>query len=99
TRSSRGWSSDVCSSDLDAAGASSIHAGTADVIVGGDSGLTGFSLLGSVAWLEIRDGIDGTVVANPDFTAQEPGATSFVDTKGREIGRASCRESVELVGI
>ncbi|MFP3902389.1 MAG: hypothetical protein ACLFXM_16150 [Acidimicrobiia bacterium] len=32
---------------------------------------------------QVRDGIGGTVVADPDFTAQEPGATSFVDSAGR----------------
>lgn len=32
---------------------------------------------------ELRNGIDGTVVANPDFTAQTPGATSFADSAGR----------------
>lgn len=31
---------------------------------------------------EIRNGIDGPVVASPDFTAQAPGATSFVDAQG-----------------
>ncbi|MGW3674642.1 hypothetical protein [Streptomyces sp. NPDC005166] len=32
---------------------------------------------------EVRSGIDGTVVANPDFTAQAAGATSFSDSAGR----------------
>src|SRR5690606_3457558 len=32
---------------------------------------------------EVRSGIDGTVVAAPDFTAQEPGTTSFTDSAGR----------------
>ncbi|MFE9764610.1 hypothetical protein ACFYPC_08785 [Streptomyces sp. NPDC005808] len=32
---------------------------------------------------EVRNGIAGTVVANPDFTAQAVGATSFVDGAGR----------------
>lgn len=29
---------------------------------------------------QLRNGINGTVVANPDFTVQTPGATSFADT-------------------
>ncbi|MFE1749009.1 hypothetical protein ACFW88_00385 [Streptomyces anandii] len=32
---------------------------------------------------EVRNGIDGTVVANPDFTAQTPGTSSFNDAAGR----------------
>lgn len=32
---------------------------------------------------ELRNGIDGTVVANPDFTAQADGITSFTDAAGR----------------
>lgn len=32
---------------------------------------------------EVRDGINGTVVAAPDFTAQQVGATSFTDSAGR----------------
>ncbi|MFE9381772.1 hypothetical protein ACFYMO_00825 [Streptomyces sp. NPDC007025] len=32
---------------------------------------------------EVRDGIDGTVVAAPDFTAQAAGTTAFTDSAGR----------------
>ncbi|EFC79079.1 hypothetical protein [Parafrankia sp. EUN1f] len=32
---------------------------------------------------QVRNGIGGTVVANPDLTAQTPGATSFTDSAGR----------------
>lgn len=32
---------------------------------------------------EVRSGIDGTIIANPDFTAQAAGATSFADSAGR----------------
>ncbi|MGX1512242.1 hypothetical protein [Streptomyces collinus] len=31
---------------------------------------------------EVRDGVDGPVVANPDFTAQAAGATAFTDSAG-----------------
>ncbi|WP_086705589.1 hypothetical protein [Streptomyces antimycoticus] len=37
---------------------------------------------GSGYRFEVRSGIDGTVVASPDFTAQTPGATSFTDALG-----------------
>lgn len=33
--------------------------------------------------IEVRDGINGTAVANPDFAAQAPGTTSFADPAGR----------------
>ncbi|MFD3573842.1 hypothetical protein [Streptomyces sp. NPDC058644] len=32
---------------------------------------------------EVRDGINGTVIAAPDFTAQSAGTTSFTDSAGR----------------
>jgi hypothetical protein len=44
---------------------------------------------------EVRNGIDGTVVANPDFTAQAAGATSFSDGAGRVwtlVGGAEIRD-------
>jgi hypothetical protein len=37
---------------------------------------------GALYALEIRDGIDGTLVAAADFTAQTPGATNFTDDAG-----------------
>lgn len=40
-------------------------------------------LIGRVFGFEMRDGIDGTLVADPDFTAQTVGATSFDDSAGR----------------
>jgi hypothetical protein len=47
---------------------------------------TGFAFTnpdGRVLKAEVRNGINGTVVANPDFTAQTLGATSFADSAGR----------------
>lgn len=38
---------------------------------------------GSFYKAEVRNGIAGSVVANPDFTAQTVGAASFVDAAGR----------------
>ncbi|MFM9604246.1 hypothetical protein [Streptomyces turgidiscabies] len=38
---------------------------------------------GRVQAVEIRNGIAGSVVANPDFTAQTIGASSFADSAGR----------------
>src|SRR5262245_25918452 len=38
---------------------------------------------GRVYQAEVRDGIGGTIVANPDFAAQAPGTTSFADSTGK----------------
>lgn len=38
--------------------------------------------VGKIYAAEVRNGIGGTVVANPDFTIQTPGDTSFQDTAG-----------------
>jgi len=37
---------------------------------------------GKLYSLEIRNGINGTIVASPDFTTKNPGITSFTDTQG-----------------
>lgn len=42
----------------------------------------GFGATGKFYALEVLDGINGTAVANPDFTAQAAGATSFTDAAG-----------------
>lgn len=39
--------------------------------------------LGRVHAVQLYSGIDGTVVANPDFTSLTPGTTSFTDDAGR----------------
>jgi hypothetical protein len=38
---------------------------------------------GRIHRAEVRNGINGTVVANPDFTAQTPGTSSFTDAADR----------------
>lgn len=65
------------------AGTTSFHSGTAPLEVGNtlNGGSTPFG--GRIHAMELRDGIAGTVVANPDFTAQTPGTTSFSDAAGR----------------
>ncbi|MBX6384957.1 MAG: hypothetical protein IRZ07_18640, partial [Microbispora sp.] len=48
---------------------------------------------------EVRNGIDGTVVAAPDFTAQAAGTSSFTDSAGRTwtlAGNASIRNRADL---
>ncbi len=63
-------------------GTTSLFAGTAPVYVGMRPGaIPGYR--GRIHAVEIRAGINGTVVANPYFSAQAPGTTSFTDGAGR----------------
>ncbi|AZM46563.1 hypothetical protein DMB38_12730 [Streptomyces sp. WAC 06738] len=66
------------------AGTTSVNtAGTADLEVGEISTI-GFSPGGGRYYAaEVRDGIGGPAVANPDFTAQPEGTGSFTDSAGR----------------
>lgn len=65
-------------------GVTSIFASTAELRAGGRAPITnqeGFR--GEFRHLELRNGIAGTVVADPDFTAQTAGAASFNDGTGK----------------
>jgi hypothetical protein len=65
------------------AGTTSI-ANTATALKVGDATNFAFTdALGRIYKAEVRSGINGTVVAAPDFTAQTPGITGFVDSAGR----------------
>jgi hypothetical protein len=64
-------------------GVTSIFASTATLITGSSSALALDPVVGRIHALQVRSGIGGTVVANPDFTAQTAGATSFADSAGR----------------
>lgn len=70
-----------------AAGTTSIFSSSSAVEVGGygeaaqsTADLTGQSVYGWLYGFQLLSGIAGTLVANPDFTAQSVGATSFADT-------------------
>lgn len=65
------------------AGTTSIFNSTAPAEVGTFNGGASDILAGTVHSVEIRDGIAGTVVANPDFAAQASATTSFADAAGR----------------
>lgn len=65
------------------AGTTSIFASTAPLDIGDVAGIGSVEPSGRVYAAQIRNGIAGTVVANPDFTAQTPGAASFADSAGR----------------
>lgn len=65
------------------AGVTSIFASTTQLSVGARTTPEADLLTGSVMRAEMRSGINGTIVANPDFTAQPGGTTVFVDSAGR----------------
>lgn len=64
-------------------GTTSIFSSTAILRVGEGSNVLFGKAKGKVLAAQVRNGIGGSVVANPDFTAQTDGATSFVDSAGR----------------
>jgi hypothetical protein len=63
-------------------GTTSIFNSTASLRAGEGSNLAFTNPIGAIHAFELRNGIAGSVVANPDFTIQTPGATSFVDAAG-----------------
>lgn len=67
------------------AGTTSIFASASALRIGDPTDLTGsfVPVVAKVYKAEVRNGIGGTAVANPDFTAQAVGASSFVDAAGR----------------
>ncbi|NUK07459.1 hypothetical protein HRW18_05405 [Streptomyces lunaelactis] len=66
------------------AGTTSIFSSTASVRVGdGWSDLTFEPAAGRIHAFELRNGIAGSAVANPDFSAATPGASTLVDGTGK----------------
>ncbi|MFD8685376.1 hypothetical protein [Streptomyces sp. NPDC059651] len=65
------------------AGTTSIFATTTSLDLGAVNTLSANTATGRIYGAELRNGINGTVVANPDFTVQTPGASSFTDAAGR----------------
>lgn len=64
------------------AGVASMFSGTATLVIldNPNSNVATQSVRGKVQAAQVRSGIAGTVVANPDFTIQTPGVTSFADS-------------------
>lgn len=56
----------------------------------------GNSYSGDIVRLIVRDGLDGTLIANPDASQVTPGATSFVDGAGNTWTGGAAAEVVEL---
>ncbi len=67
---------------LVAAGTTSIFSSSANLEIGRVANISFDPMYGKVYAAEVRNTIGGTVVANPNFTAQTEGATSFADTAG-----------------
>lgn len=66
-----------------AAGVTSIFSNNTALTVGArDSGATG-QFTGRIFAARVRNGISGTIVANPLFYNQSPGTTSFADSTGK----------------
>ncbi|NUO43725.1 MAG: hypothetical protein HOV82_17015 [Streptomyces sp.] len=64
-------------------GTTSIFSGTAALRIGDLPGVSYDEAIGLVHAAQVRSGIGGSIVANPDFTAQTSGTTSFADSAGR----------------
>ncbi|MEW1719772.1 hypothetical protein [Streptomyces sp. NPDC093109] len=64
-------------------GATSVFSSTVPVEVGDIVATAYASPIGAVRAFQLRTGINGTVVANADFTAQTIGAPAFTDGAGR----------------
>ena len=64
-------------------GVTSIFNSNAPLEIGDVAGMTIVPAAGAYYGLEVRNGINGTVVASPDFTALANGTTSFTDGAGR----------------
>lgn len=70
--------------DVTGGATTSIFASAALLVIGSAINGTNYDMpLGYVHAAQVRDGINGTLVASPDFTAQTSGATSFADSAGR----------------
>src|SRR5690606_955656 len=59
-----------------------LFGGTAGLEVGEVADITGGSIAGYYFGFQLLDSIGGTVVASPDFSAQDAGTTSFDDAQG-----------------
>lgn len=71
-------------SDVTFGSTTSIFASTSNLRIGNSvDGSSYTQPMGYIHAAEVRSGIGGTLVADPDFTTQTSGATSFVDSAGR----------------
>lgn len=83
------------------AGVTSIFASTAALEIGSRNGGALNVLTGNVFAAQVRNGILGVLVANPDFTAQSAGTLNFVDSTGKTWtvqGNAEIIETFRAIG-
>ncbi|MFD4660841.1 hypothetical protein ACFWP2_35090 [Kitasatospora sp. NPDC058444] len=66
-----------------ATGITTIYPGVAPLVIGDNPDIPIPAVPAHVLRAEVRNGIDGVVVAGPDFTAQASGTTAFTDSAGR----------------
>lgn len=84
-----------------------IHTSTAPLVIAPEqlvvsSNIPRHPVAGRVHRAEVRNGIDGTLVAAPDFTAQAAGTTAFVDSAARTwtlSGTAVIRDRTDLIVV
>lgn len=74
------------------AGTTSIFNSTTALRIGDATNVAFATAKGKIFKAEVRNGIAGAAVANPDFTIQSVGATSFVDAAGRTWNLAGTAE-------
>src|SRR5438874_5313218 len=97
TRSLRDWSSDVCSSDLVSPGNRIPGIPRHHLNAAANYDLTEKITVGAGAVAVSRQFVRGN-----DNNRHQPDAVNFLgpgEIGGYEIGRASCRERVEIVGV
>jgi len=80
TSDSIGGSWTTLGSAVTTAGTTSIFSSTADLELGTTLGLSTSAMQGKIHAFQMRNGIAGTLVANPDFTIQVAGDEVFDDT-------------------
>src|SRR5690606_15619454 len=77
------------------AGVTSIFSSSIELAVGAENQGVDSRLVGKVYAAQVRDGISGTVVAYPIFSAWTTGTTSFTDQAGRTWVRAGASTIVD----
>jgi hypothetical protein len=80
--------------DVVQAGTTSIHNSASALIVGARNDNGTIPLQGRIYVVQVRDGIDGTLVADCDFTELAAGTTSFTDSVGLDWTVESAAEVV-----
>ncbi|MGY0060866.1 hypothetical protein ACWY4P_30700 [Streptomyces sp. LZ34] len=102
TASSMGGTWAQLGDPVTASGTTSIFNSTGPVQLGSQTYFAFSASRGKIHAAQIRSGIAGTVVANPDFSAQATGTTSFTDSAGRtwttQSGATITNRQIRFVG-